>query len=165
MRTSVDVRGCQVAALIRACVVTLAVLLASTAHAQERIEREGLVLYWGLVPAAVVSQQHALEELPGGRPPGGGKVNHLVIALFDAASGRRIDTAVVRAQLTEPGITDAPAKYLPPMTVNGQASYGQLFGMVGEGPFRFRVFVKLSSRDGEIEYNIAAAPQLGSRRR
>lgn len=128
--------------------------------AQERIERDGVVLFWGLVPSAIVSQQHAAEELHGGPPAGGGKINHLVVALFDAKSSRRIDNAIVRAQLSESGIVDAPAKYLPPMPVNGQASYGQLFGMVYDGPYRFRVTVKLPDRPDELQFDLQARPQL-----
>lgn len=133
------------------------------AFAQERQERDGVVLFWGLVPAAIGSQQHALEELHGGRPPGGGKINHLVLALFDAKSGRPIDDAVVRAQLSESGIVDAPARYVAPMLVNGVASYGQLFGMVHGGPYRFRVFVKLMDRREDVESPLVASPQLAPR--
>lgn len=107
---------------------------AAGVSAQERLERDGIVLYWGVVPAAIVSQQHALSELHGRAPVGGGKVNHLVVALFDAKSGLRIEDAIVRAQLSEPGIVQEPAKYLPPMPINGVGSYGQLFGMVYGGP-------------------------------
>lgn len=133
-------------------------------RAQERLEREGVVLYWGLVPSAVASRQHAEEELHGGRPPGGGKVNHLVVAVFDAKTAARIENAVIRAELSEPGIVEGPAKYLPPMSVNGQASYGQLFGMVYNGPYRFRVYVKLPDRPREIEFEIRATTQLGGSR-
>jgi hypothetical protein len=132
-------------------------------QAQERLERQGVILYWGLVPEAIVSRQHAIDELHGGRPPGGGKINHLVIALFDAKTGRRIDDAIVRAQLAEPGIVDQPPKYLPPMPVNGLGSYGQLFGMVYDAPYRFRVWVKLQERQGEIEFTIDTAPQVRRR--
>jgi len=99
----------------------------------------------------------------GGRPPGGGKVNHLVLALFEAKSGRRIVDAVIRAQLSEPGIVDPPARYVPPMAVNGVASYGQLFGMVYGGPYRFRIFVKLPDRPDEIEFSLSASAQLAPR--
>ncbi|MEJ7930217.1 hypothetical protein WG922_09540 [Ramlibacter sp. AN1015] len=133
---------------------------AVAAGAQERMEREGVVLYWGLVPSALVSQPHAQEDLHGGRPPGGGRLNHLVIALFDARSGARIDNAVVRAQLSEPGIVDAPAKYLVPMPVNGQASFGQVFGTVYGGPYRFRVYVQLQQRPQEIQFDFQAQSQL-----
>lgn len=137
-------------------------LAVCSSQAQGRVERGGVVLYWGLVPSAVVSQQHAINELHGGLPPGGGKINHLVVALFDAKSERRIENAIVRAQLSESGIVDGPVKYLPPMTVNGEASYGQLFGMVHDGPYRFHLFVKVPDRPDEIEFDIQAAPQLRS---
>lgn len=132
----------------------------SPVRAEERMERDGIVLYWGLVPGAIVSQQHAIEELHGGRPPGGGKVYHLVLALFDGATGQRIDDAVVRAQLSEPGVVDGPPRYVPPMPVNGVGSYGQLFGMVHDGPYRFRIAVQVQGRPGETRFDITASPQL-----
>lgn len=151
-------------AIVRAWMVLLACLLSWAAQAQERMERGGVILYWGLVPSAVVSRQHSLEDLHGGRPPGGGKVNHLVVALFDAESGNRIADAVVRAQLSESGIVDAPPRYLVPMRVNEEPSFGQMFGMVHGGPFRFRVFVKLPGAQDEIAFDITAAAQLGGGR-
>ena len=88
------------------------------AQAQARLEREGVVLYWGLVPAAVVSQKHALEDMHGVVPKDGGQVHHLVVALFNS-KGARIEDAVVRAQLSGTGIVDAPPKYLTPMSIDG----------------------------------------------
>ena len=40
-------------------------------------------------------------------------MNHLVVILFDARSGARIDNAMVRPQLSEPKIVEAPAKLVP----------------------------------------------------
>lgn len=125
------------------------------AQAQARLEREGVVLYWGLVPAAVVSQKHALEDMHGIVPKDGGQVHHLVVALFNS-NGTRIEDAVVRAQLSETGIVDVPPKYLTPMSVDGQMTYGHLFSTVRGGPYRFRVLVKLTSRAAEIEFAVSA---------
>lgn len=133
----------------------LAVML-GPAQAQSRLERSGVTLYWGLVPAAVVADKHTLAELHGGPPKGGGQVHHLVVALYDSATGRRIEDAVVRAQLSETGIVDEPAKYLLPMKVNDQASYGQVFGVAKDGPYRFRVWVRLPQRTDEIEFAVQA---------
>lgn len=127
----------------------------SPATAQSRVEREGVVMHWGLVPAAVASQKHALEEMHGIVPKNGGQNHHLVVALFDT-DGTRIDDAVVRAQLHEAGIVDAPPKYLTPMTINGQASYGQVFSTVKSGPYQFRVVVKLPRRAADIEFPVSA---------
>ena len=90
------------------------------AFAQARMERDGVALYWGLVPGAVVEDKHALADLHGGPRNDGGQVHHLVVAVFDAASGRRIGDAIVRAQLSESGIVDEVPKYLPPMPIEGQ---------------------------------------------
>jgi len=127
----------------------------SLALAQARLEREGVVLYWGLVPAAVVSQKHALEEMHGVVPKDGGQNHHLVVALFNA-DGKRIENAVVRAQLHEVGIVDSTPKYLTPMTIDGQASYGKLFSTAKDGPYQFRVLVKLPSRPTDIEFAVSA---------
>ena len=124
---------------------------------QTSFDREGVTLYWGLVPEGILAERHDVEQLHGGRPRGGGQVHHLVVALFESTSGRRIENAVVRAQLSEIGLVDAPAKYLPPTVVDGKMTYGQLFGVAKEGPYQFRVFVKLPDRSREIEYAISAS--------
>ncbi|MCW5660033.1 MAG: hypothetical protein KIT60_20215 [Burkholderiaceae bacterium] len=135
--------------------MVLLALAPSIASAQQRLQRDGVVLYWGLVPAAVVSQKHALEDMHGIVPKDGGQNHHLVVALFDA-NGKRIEDAVVRAQLHETAIVDAPPKYLTPMVIDGHASYGQLFSTATAGPYRFRVFVRLTGRTSDIEFAISA---------
>ena len=107
------------------------------------------------VPATVVSQKYALEDMHDVVPKDGGQIHHLVVALFNS-NGTRIEDAVVRAQLSETGIVDVPPKYLTPMSVDGQMTYGHLFSTVRGGPYRFRVLVKLTSRAAEIEFAVSA---------
>lgn len=83
-------------------------------------------------------------------------MHHLVVALFDTASGRRIEDAVVRAQLSEIGIPDEAPKYLTLMTINDLASYGQFFGVAKDGPYRFKVWVRLAQRQHDIEFALSA---------
>lgn len=150
----------------RRALLALALLAAAygDAFGQSRLDRDGVTMYWGLVPAAVVSDKHALDQLHGGGPKDGGQVHHLVVALFDSKTGTRIENAVVRAQLSESGVVDAPAKFLPPMAIDGRMSFGQLFSVVKEGPYRFKVFVKLPDRAAEIEYPTStASPHVGVR--
>lgn len=137
----------------------MAALFTMPSHllAQSRSERDGVVLYWGLLPAAIVAQRHALEEMHG-TVPSGGRLQHLVVALF-RTDGSRIGDAIVRAQLSETGIVDSPPKYLTPMTINGEASYGQIFTTVLSGPAHFRIYVKLPRRDSDIEFAISVSPQ------
>ena len=70
------------------------------------------------VPATVVSQKYALEDMHDVVPKDGGQIHHLVVALFNS-KGARIEDAVVRAQLSGTGIVDAPPKYLTPMSIDG----------------------------------------------
>lgn len=135
---------------------SLLLVMAGLAVAQSRQDKDGITIYWGFVPAAVVSEKHAIDEMHGGRPAGGGELHHLVIAVYDTASGRRIDRAVVRAQLSESGIVDEPPKYLTPMSIDGQMSYGQIFSVAKTAPYRFRVWVQAPGHGGEIEFAFAA---------
>lgn len=129
---------------------------ADTLLAQARQDRDGITVFWGLVPAAVVSEKHAIEEMHGHRPAGGGQVHHLVVAVFDSSSGRRIDNAVVRAQLSESGIVDETPRYLTPMLIDSQMSYGQVFSVAKAGPYHFRLWVLPPGRKKEIELSISA---------
>jgi hypothetical protein len=122
--------------------------------AQSRLERSGVTLRWKFELADIVADKRALAELHGVPPKG--QAHHLVVALYDSASGRRIEDAVVRAQLREGGVVDEPAKVLLPMKVNDQPSYGQIFGVAKAGPYRFRVWVRLPQRTDEIEFAIQA---------
>ena len=49
-----------------AWLLLLLTTMLSPALAQSRLERSGVTLYWGLVPAAVVADKHALADLHGG---------------------------------------------------------------------------------------------------
>jgi hypothetical protein len=139
-----------------AWLLLLLATMLSPVLAQSRLERSGVALRLKLELADLVADKRALAELHGGPPKGAGQAHHLVVALYDSASGRRIEDAVVRAQLSEVGIVDKPAKVLLPMKVNGLASYGQLFVMVKDGPYRFRLWVQLPQRTDEIEFAVQA---------
>ena len=144
-------------ALLVPLVATALLLAPRTVFAEQRAERDGIVLFWGLVPEAIVSAEHSLETMHGVVPADGGQNHHLVAALFRKADGARIADAVVRAQLHEVGLADGAPKYLTVMTINGQASYGQLFSTAKAGPYRFRVLVRLPGRPDELEFLIDAA--------
>ena len=140
---------------LSALLLAAVVLHAAPAVAQSRAERDGITMYWGLVPAAIASQRHALSEMHGATPKDEGTAHHLVVALF-RRDGTRIADAVVRAQLSEIGIVDAPPKYLTPMAVDGHASYGQVFTTAKGGPYRFRVLVKLPERGEDLVFEASA---------
>lgn len=155
----------RVASMLRAVVLGLCSLGASAALGQNRQEREGLLMYWGVVPAAVVSQQHALAELHGGPPSGDGRLHHLVVALFDAKTGERLDNAVVRAQLREIGVVEETPKYLLPMRINDVMTYGALFRTVRDGPYGLRVLVQPPGGGQEVVFEVATSARHADERR
>jgi hypothetical protein len=66
--------------LIRLVAMVLLAFATSIASAQQRLQRAGVVLCWSLVPAAMVSQKHALEQMHGVVPKDDGQNHHLVVA-------------------------------------------------------------------------------------
>jgi hypothetical protein len=86
---------------------------------------EGLVVYFGAMPAEVVRghpRAHPESQMHGrGHESPGEK--HVVIALFDAATGARITDATVSARVVG---SAAPARALERMTVAGATQLRQL---------------------------------------
>jgi hypothetical protein len=87
---------------------------------------EGLRFEYGLAPAAVVGAHpgdHPEATMHGGVS---GQANryHVVLALFNAASGARVGDAEVTMGLSGPGHPGVGGPTLEPMIIEGQASYG-----------------------------------------
>lgn len=84
----------------------------------------GIELYMGVIPAEVIRGRGSGEErsMHGGVPAGSDGY-HLVIALFDQASGDRITDARVTARVSVPGkaVVEIP---LDPMKVADVVTYG-----------------------------------------
>ena len=59
------------ALLLLAAVAVGLVLAPRTARAEQRLERDGVVLFWGLVPSAIVSAEHSLVTMHGVVPADG----------------------------------------------------------------------------------------------
>lgn len=86
---------------------------------------DGLTIYLGVVPAAVVRGHptgHPEAQMHGGAP-GGSHSMHIVAAVFDKASGARITRADVVAHILEPGGIQRSVR-LQPMTVAGALTFG-----------------------------------------
>jgi hypothetical protein len=73
----------------------------------------------------------------GGAPAGRDR-QHIVIAVFDASTGARIDDAQVTARVAEPGLSIVE-KRLEPMPIAGAMSYGNYFAMPAKGTYRIDV--------------------------
>jgi hypothetical protein len=103
-----------------------------------------VLIYLGLLPAPMIRghpQEHPEASMHGGVPKGIEEY-HIIIALFDAKTGARIENASISALVYEIGLAGEEKK-LEPMQIAGTITYGNYFPMVGKGPFRIRVTVRI----------------------
>ena len=95
-----------------------------------------VVFEYGWVPAVRVADHpapHAESTMHGGARGQSG--SHIVVALFDKASGARISDATVEVRITPFGGA-AVTKTLEPMTIEGLPSYGGYVSVVRAGIYR-----------------------------
>jgi hypothetical protein len=124
-------------ALACACAPTLADV------ANERKQAAGMVFYMGIVPAAIVQSHppgHPERAMHGGVPSGSSQY-HVMVAIFDAKTGRRIPDAEVRARVESVGL-GGEEKALEPMPIANLMTYGNFFDMSGKGAFRIVLHVR-----------------------
>lgn len=87
---------------------------------------DGLTVYLGVVPAAVTRVHpsgHTERAMHGGIASPGLHDVHLMVALFDRASGRRVSNVSVTARIHGTGRNRGTVRLLP-MTINGARTYG-----------------------------------------
>lgn len=114
---------------------------------------------YGLMPAAALAghlADHVESKMHGG--PQGRTGSHLVVALFDKATGDRIVDAVVSVSITPLGASSV-SKNLEPMTVDGLASYGGYVSLARPGVYRIRFEARRPGVAGvawaEFEHRVA----------
>ena len=146
----------QLKTLFRVAVVSIAALTASAAFAADSATHKvvhGVAIYLGVLPAEMVlghPKSHTEAEMHGGVPAGQHQ-QHVVVALFDQASGKRISGAKVSARVHEINLAGTQKK-LEPMLIAGTVSYGNYFNMpAANNPYRIRVLIELPGVAGVIE--------------
>ena len=115
----------------------------AAAYAAENFRSiRGFAIYLGVLPAQLVqghATDHPESKMHGGRPRRQSQ-QHIVVAVFDALTGARIEDAVVTAKVAESGRAVAQ-KRLEPMLIAGAMSYGNYFAMPANGTYRIDVRV------------------------
>ncbi len=92
----------------------------------------GVEAYIGVVPAQITKGHESTQPegpMHGGVPRNGNQY-HLVAAVFDVSSGKRITDASVAARLSGLDLT-GPMKALEPMIIVGSITYGGYFNLPG----------------------------------
>jgi hypothetical protein len=141
------------------CAGLFAAAASAAAEFDNRQVAQGGAIYLGVLPATVARDQPPM--VSGGEPhqgtPEWGAQYHVVVALFDDGSGRRITDADVRATVFDarrPGNRlSGPQKQLEPMLVAGRASYGNYFNMPAPAPYRIELEIR---RPGKSEITKAS---------
>lgn len=127
------------------------------AHALRQTPAQ-IVFHYGVVPAQVVlahPDKHPEREMHGGAPK---SAYHVVVALFEAASGQRIAEAEVSATVTLVG-SPTVTRRLEPMAIAGQPSFGGFFSLGAPGIYRLRFEARRPGRAqsevAEFEYRVS----------
>jgi cytochrome c5 len=117
---------------------------------------DGTAVYFGVIPAEVIRRD--TKDYPQksyGVAPLGPDQYYVTIALFDAASGKRISDATVRARVSTTR-SAGPEKPLDIITIADAPTFGNYFAMGGTGPFEIDVHIRrpgaADTIDAKFEY-------------
>jgi hypothetical protein len=111
----------------------LIAMLASAAAAADMPQHQtadGMEFYLGVVPAAIARGHpriHPETQMHGGVPGG---TFHVMVAVFDAASGARVADLEASARVSGLGLV-GPRRALEPMIVGEGVTYGNYFALPG----------------------------------
>ena len=129
---------------ILALILAIAAFAALPAGAAEEIAYRKLAgrfsVYLSVMPSEVI-RGPLQPDIPGTspqRPYAARDTHHVVVSIFDAASGLRVGSLKVEARVAAPGLS-GEKRELEPTSFAGQAVYANSFPMLGRGPFRVDV--------------------------
>jgi hypothetical protein len=129
-----------------AAILAWALVIPGAANAADRWNHEiagGLSVFLGVQPAAMISRAHPRDhpelEMHDGPAPGRHE-QHVMVAVFNAETGERIEDATVEARVTPLGLGPV-TRALQPMAIADTVTYGNYFTMSGDGRYQIRVSI------------------------
>jgi hypothetical protein len=133
--------------LIAGLMLALAVTLPASADDLTRMRAvDGLVVYLGVMPTETIRTHpvsYAEEHMHGGIPSGH-NMYHVLVTVFDRATGERVSDAHVMARVAPLGLS-GPRRTLDTMNGAGGVCYCNYFAMSGHE--RHRIDVVISRPD------------------
>lgn len=120
--------------------LALVVSLASPLQAQQADNYQvvgEVAAYLGVMPAEIVGghpSKHPETRMHGG-PPGNAHAEHIVIALFEEPSGKRIEDAMVEATISGVGAVEVGRVTLEAMPIAGVVTYGGYVRLPGRDTY------------------------------
>lgn len=121
---------------------------------------DAIAAYLGVMPASIV-QGHPVghpEPLMHGGPPAGPYAEHIVVALFDDPSGKRIEDASVTATISGLGHTATTPITLEPMPIAGVITYGGYVTL--PGPDTYSINLQISRPGSRAKTGISFSYEL-----
>lgn len=130
------------AALMAVGLLALSVVQAADAPANFQVV-DGVAIYLGVLPAQMVrghAREHEERKMHGG-VSAGRRQGHVVLAVFDDATGQRIQDAQITATVMELGL-GSQWKTLEPMRIAGVVTYGNYFDMPENDIYHVQVQIR-----------------------
>jgi hypothetical protein len=120
---------------------------------------DGLTGYLGVVPRAIVqvhAPEHEERRMHASEPRGGA---HLVIAIFDDATGDRVEDAAVEAIVRGDRHRAGRRLRLEPMRIEGALTYGGFISLARNDRYHINIVVRRAglNRDAYLRYVFDAA--------
>jgi hypothetical protein len=137
--------------LLAAMFVTAFAGPASADNESYKVE-QGLAVYLGVMPAGIVQGHpagHPEATMHGGAPSGLHQY-HILIAIFDADTGGRVENAKVTANVSGLGHLGARNVKLEPMTIAGTVTYGNFIELPGDDRYDMRFDISVPGRDTPV---------------
>src|SRR6516165_11584120 len=97
------------------------------------------------MPAELVKGQPVMH----GGVPAGRHEDHIVVAIFDAASGARVSDATVTARVSGLGLSGSE-KTLEPMNIANTITYGGFFNLPGADLYTITVSIRRPDRQQPV---------------
>lgn len=137
------------AAMMTALLIALAGPVPASADEDENYKVvAGLGVYLGVVPAGIVRghpESHPEATMHDGVPRGAHEY-HIIIAIFDAATGTRIENAKVTATVSGLGHIGENGLEMEPMQIAGTVTYGGFVNLPGNDRYDIRVDITVPDR-------------------
>lgn len=124
-------------------VLVVAIVAGSAASAADESYKEahGLGVYLGVLSAAIVRghpKSHPEGAMHGGAPRGAHQY-HVVVAIFDAKTGERVENAQVTANVSGLGDVGQQNIKLEPMSIAGTITYGNFVEFPGNDRYNIKL--------------------------
>lgn len=90
-----------------------------------------------------------------GGPPGGAHAYHIIIAVFEAASGARVENATVTAMVSGAGHVGGSNLALEPMAIADTATYGGFIDLLATERYDIAVSIGIPGRRDPVRVTFA----------